>query len=725
MKRKELLEIPVPQVSFSRFNKKDYESKHGRHCPPYFVAARIVPGEFGDVDSEVVTKADGTVITNPALKYRSDKSSGILCVWLFSEKKKHVYTVYACADSCEWRVWDCIGKRWLTSMLCNLTGYCAYREYQYIYTDKASERLGHYFGSSDPDTLRALDDFQRDNRTYRTKISLLKSRRNIDALMATVPPLPGGISRYIDNHVLKGCRYLWYQRDGKYLVGLCTHCGKTCRTDQFPKGRLIGTKWRCPECGSVVEIKSIKGSASVRNDSCFSVLQNVPGGVMLTEYSVSRWNDRPSDVLNAGKKPLYEDIYHAIGRAHIKFSGHTDYYVYEVRHNSLCSNAPEWYVCGERNTRYAYYNVAPYIKAMLFPGNINSVLRDTPWKYSGLAEFARSDKTVNVSRYLNLVRGMPPLEKLSKLGLHNLACSVNEHAHSSETSDIIGIKWQSTLPLDKLMGINKAELRMFREIDITEQELKLYRKLKENGKSITKKEICELRGLNFNLSSLYGERNHHVYITEYVTVHKIVQYIKKQLAGEYRGTSITNNILLDWNDYIIECLRLGYDLSVSSVVMPKNLNTAHARTAALVKHEENNEHNKKIKKRCKALADMYAMDRDGYVVRMATSADELVYEGKVQHICVGGYAGRYADGECTILFLRKSEHPDEPFVTIEVNESPDGVREVQIRSKRNGTPDDATMKWWKNYKKDVLSKLGGKPYAAEHIEETEMSACAG
>ncbi len=721
MKRRELLGISMPDVRFPRIDIEAYRKKNGAYFNPCYVTARIVPGEFGDVDSDTVITAGGTIITNPALKYRSDEPSGILCVWICSLMGTLRYSIFACADSGTYYAYDHNNEKWRTAMLRNLTGYCSFHEREYIYTDADSATLGHYFGSSDPDTLRSLDDFQVDNKAYRTKKALIRARVNIDELMASVPPLPAGIDRYIDNHVLRECRYLWYKKDGKYLVGLCTHCGKTCRTDKYPKGRLIGKRWKCPECGTEVEIKSINGSASVQNSTTFSVIQNVPGGLMVTEYLVNRWNDRPDDVLNISGKKLYSDSYSATGRAHIRYDGKTEYYEWTCRHDSLHRYEHNWYVV-ERDR--GYYTASPSIRTMLFPGNVKRVLASTPWNYSGLAALAKSDRCIDVSRYLNVERGMPALEKLSKLGLYSLALSVVKHGHSSDTSKIIGRDLKSNAPLDKLMGVNRAELRMFREVDINEFELALYKQTKENRRVMTARDIRELRDTGIVANSLISDAHRCCYILEHVTFHKVAKYAKAQLASVGDGWRI-GNVISDWNDYLIECMRLGYDLSVSSVVMPKDLRTAHAHTSELMQHEKNKKFNAKIKKRCKALGDVYAMERDGYVIRMAASADELVYEGKMQHICVGGYGERYAKGDCTILLLRKSGQADAPFVTIEVREYKDRVSDIQIRGYRNGTPDDVTMKWWNKYKKDVLSKLGGKPYAIEHGDAVPLAVGAG
>lgn len=54
-------------------------------------------------------------------------------------------------------------------------------------------------------------------------------------------------------------------------------------------------------------------------------------------------------------------------------------------------------------------------------------------------------------------------------------------------------------------------------------------------------------------------------------------------------------------------------------------------------------------------------------------------EGQVLGHCVGGYAERHLNGVTTILFLRRSARPDEPYVTIEM----DGNQIRQIHGYKN------------------------------------------
>ena len=82
MQKRDLLKIPMPEVELSRIDLAAHRKKYGMHSKPYRVLARIVPGSFGEAESEIVTDTDGNVVENPASKRRDADSSGILVVWI-------------------------------------------------------------------------------------------------------------------------------------------------------------------------------------------------------------------------------------------------------------------------------------------------------------------------------------------------------------------------------------------------------------------------------------------------------------------------------------------------------------------------------------------------------------------------------------------------------------------------------------------------------------------
>jgi hypothetical protein len=64
--------------------------------------------------------------------------------------------------------------------------------------------------------------------------------------------------------------------------------------------------------------------------------------------------------------------------------------------------------------------------------------------------------------------------------------------------------------------------------------------------------------------------------------------------------------------------------------------------------------------------EKFRFEHNGYLIRAASSAEEIIEEGKVLMHCVGGYADRHANGETNILLIRKISDPDKPYFTMEV-----------------------------------------------------------
>lgn len=76
----------------------------------------------------------------------------------------------------------------------------------------------------------------------------------------------------------------------------------------------------------------------------------------------------------------------------------------------------------------------------------------------------------------------------------------------------------------------------------------------------------------------------------------------------------------------------------------------------------------------------YEYEDDNYVVRLPKDLNEIVREGSMQRICIGGYTSRHALGQTNIFFLRRKNEPDAPFYAIEMDNS---MRVVQIHGYAN------------------------------------------
>ena len=72
-------------------------------------------------------------------------------------------------------------------------------------------------------------------------------------------------------------------------------------------------------------------------------------------------------------------------------------------------------------------------------------------------------------------------------------------------------------------------------------------------------------------------------------------------------------------------------------------------------------------------------EEDDYLIRLPNSLGEIREEGAIQNICIGSYTEMHARGGTNLLFVRKKDNPDQPFLAIEVRDK----RICQIHGKRN------------------------------------------
>lgn len=63
----------------------------------------------------------------------------------------------------------------------------------------------------------------------------------------------------------------------------------------------------------------------------------------------------------------------------------------------------------------------------------------------------------------------------------------------------------------------------------------------------------------------------------------------------------------------------------------------------------------------------YEYEDVDYMIRLPKDSNEIVREGSMQRICIGGYTSRHALGQTNLFFLRRKSNPDAPFYAIEMN----------------------------------------------------------
>lgn len=263
------------------------------------------------------------------------------------------------------------------------------------------------------------------------------------------------------------------------------------------------------------------------------------------------------------------------------------------------------------------------------------------------------------------------------------------------------IKWDEKDPR-KVFDLNSRELKEFlaskRDLDV----LAAYKDLRKGDKKITFKEVekAQNRLGEYLLVDIAKELKR----TPTTTLRKLIQYLERMEGPRCggRGVMTLRNAAEMWRDYIKFARELKYDLKNPIIFTPKNLDLKHTeayQAVVAIRAEKERAANAKIAQaerkriekedqgvqgRVEQLQKRYGFESEHFLIRPPVSAVEIVTEGQVLHHCVGGYAGRHAQGTATILFLRYRDNPEIPLCTIEMR----GSNLIQVHGYKNDFDDN-------------------------------------
>ena len=99
--------------------------------------------------------------------------------------------------------------------------------------------------------------------------------------------------------------------------------------------------------------------------------------------------------------------------------------------------------------------------------------------------------------------------------------------------------------------------------------------------------------------------------------------------------------------------------------------------------------------RAKSEAAFYGYTDGVYFIRYPKTPMEMLLEACALCNCLAGYISRHAEGDTTVLFIRKCSSPDTSFVAMEVNEG----EIVQARAFCNAEPDPDVMEFVEGFAK--------------------------
>lgn len=329
----------------------------------------------------------------------------------------------------------------------------------------------------------------------------------------------------------------------------------------------------------------------------------------------------------------------------------------------------------------------------LFCGNLPEALAGTPWQYCPIVPFYRRDiGPMTVSMFLRAHIEHPRYEHLLKVGFYELVCELVYHAHEHYPPPELDETQNRT---HRLLGVGVEDVAFLRNREAGMEELQ-------------KLQTYYRAGVKDRQKLILWQEEHHVtrdmvQVLEHMTAHKLMRYMEQQFAalrldGNRGRYGNMQRAVSEYRDYLDMCVQLGYDLSNSFVLYPKDLREAHDRVARRVKAKADAKLRRDFKTAMEAISGHLDFEADGMKMILPASAEDLAAEGNALHHCVGSYANRVAKKECVILFLRRREAPNEPFYTVEVQ----GKKIIQVRGFHNSDPTPEVERFMAKWERQVL-----------------------
>lgn len=509
------------------------------------------------------------------------------------------------------------------------------------------------------------------------------SGRIEDEAVDTCPTtLPAGMIDWIENVVMPADSTLIYKPGGKR--GVCALCHATIRMP-------IGKKMRqselinCPECGQEVRCVLSKSALWKADyvDNVLAVQRGPDGTVWFRMWHIRRdddaqYEDGVEKWLDEVARYAIRDLKVAMWLKEYKASSQGRAPVYQLK---------RWTRCEKIYTYDGTYSI--------YTGGLEEATAGTILAYADLPGYIRANlPNKNVLKYAQDFARYPVMEFLWKAGYHRI---VDEKVRGIDKRYANDILWQQKI-LSKCI---RFPLKMLKQ-----KPPGLWRMADMHRM----RAVCEQKNLNSQEQALLFHMDIRVdelkSMSRYATASKTLRYLERQCEpNEARPQAVhISDLARVYRDYLSECETLHLDLSQPEVLFPPHLEAAHMRTSQMVTFERDSSFAKKFNKQLDKLMKL-TWENGGLLIRPASGQDELIAEGKELNHCVGGYAQRMAGGQTAIFLIRRTDAPNTPYYTLELQDK----NVVQCRTLNNKPYDGEVEAFIEAWKKQVVDTGGKKP----------------
>ena len=596
------------------------------------------------------------------------------------------YEVFIDKENRQFLTYDHLEKKWRDAKLDRLE-WPGRNYYATCWVSEEDAALVQDYFSGERGGDLGILDFQRNVRDEQLERRHKRITDPWDKDLAQVPKLPKDWKRWADKVAVRENFIFYHYKRGGAKTGYCTFCGKEVPISGHPYHNKEG---RCIRCRHPVVFKALGRAGYFQTDKYYAYLvQRCRDGFVVREFRADRTYRK--DTL-----PHSESYWHEFRRSIYDRTGEIRSYYWGM----YCQRETRW-IAGSP-CYYAYYgDQSGRVYGKTLPSLEKKELRQT-----GLAEWIRSHPITDPEKYLAVWKRLPQMEQIWKAGLQRLT---KECFHNCDNVRKLVLN-HSEPGLIRALGLDASKFRRLRQMDGDTETLAWLQLEKRTGQRITDDMLRWSKKEQISAKDL-------VFIADRMSLVQIKNYLERQ--KEYFDGSC-QQALTTWQDYLAMAERLHYDTSDEIVYRVRKLRQRHDELVLQSEAGSLEEQASKMAAKyphvnaiCAELQEKYAYSDDDYTVLAPQDIFEIIKEGRMLHHCVGndGAGERYYDRmerrESFIMFLRRTEEPNDPYYTLEIE--PDGtVRQKRTLFDRQYEDIEQATEFLIKWQKVIAARLTGR-----------------
>lgn len=624
---------------------------------------------------------------NSYIKAKIEKGYLILSVFktefVRSGSKYPMYIVYFDRKKGEYLSLETETGKWRTAMLENLDAGLSCYNFKHYISEKDAEKIKKYLKIGEGD-FYSICQYQSSLRTKRLDRQYKRKTDEWDQILKPVRSIPKDWNKWVLRRAISEHFIFYYYKRSGSTEGYCTCCGKKVAVEK-PKYNEEGV---CPNCGQTITYKSIGkfGRIWTKQETAY-LIQRCHPGFIIREFSV--------------RMAVGKDSY----RNPVVLSSEENRYLYDKDFNETAFYFDDYkkrgarWIQGEANRGgywYYYYRYISNCSGAVYPTTIPDLAKKE-LKMSGLPEILKQKSVFRPRDYFISLRRAPVLEQLVKANLYKLSQEVMNYPEKISCTQQHGA-------LHTRLGISRNALKRLRERDGGLEYLVWLQEENTSAHYLDDDLIFWFMNNNIKPKDLK-------FIQPKMSFVQIRNYLTRQKG---RRKDSISQVLITWQDYLSMAKRIKMDTDDEIVYRTSKLYQRHKEIIQYI--EENRlsvtagelaDKYPNINEILSGLDKKYEYGNEIFTVLAPHCIEDILKEGQALHHCIDKkteYLERINEQETYILFLRKTEQPDKPYYTLEVE--PGGViRQKRTEYDRQNKDIEEASEFLKEWQREIQKRI--------------------